>query len=121
MIVAVAALVVALAAALAWRSAWAPATGALAGLGIALLGGVAMALLHSLALADAPDRLVFAALIGGDLGPRLLPIGSPAGLLWTHQLRQNGVVVPLPTFVRVGFVVTVPSLVASLAVLWLVT
>jgi len=80
-----------------------------------------MALLHSLALADAPNRLVFAALVGGDLGPRLLPIGSLAGLLWSHQLRQSGVVVPLGTFIRVGFVVTVPSLVASMIVLWLVT
>lgn len=29
--------------------------------------------------------------------------------------------VPLGVFVRVGFVVTIPSLIASLAVLWLVT
>ncbi len=43
-----------------------------------------------LALANAPNKLVFAALVGGDLGPRLLPIGSVAGLLWTHQLRQKG-------------------------------
>ena len=78
-----------------------------------------MALLHSLALADAPNQLVFAALVGGDLGPRLLPIGSLAGLLWTHQLRRSGVTVPLATFVRVGLLVTVPSLAVSLAVLWL--
>jgi arsenical pump membrane protein len=95
--------------------------GTVAAAGSALIDNHPMALLHSLALADAPPRLVFAALVGGDLGPRLLPIGSLAGLLWTHQLRQGGVVVPLGTFVRVGFVVTVPSLVASLAVLWLVT
>jgi arsenical pump membrane protein len=94
--------------------------GAVAAAGSALIGNHPLALLHSLALADAPDPLVYAALVGGDLGPRLLPIGSLAGLLWSHQLRQRGVVVPLGTFVRVGFVVTVPSLVASLAVLWLV-
>jgi hypothetical protein len=29
--------------------------------------------------------------------------------------------VPLSTFVRVGVIVTVPSLIVSLAVLWLVT
>jgi len=95
--------------------------GGMAATGSALIGNHPMALLHSLALSGAPDRLVFAALVGGDLGPRLLPIGSLAGLLWTHQLRQKGVVVPLATFVRVGFVVTVPSLAASLIVLWLVT
>jgi arsenical pump membrane protein len=95
--------------------------GGVAAAGSALIDNHPMALLHSLALADAPNRLVFAALVGGDLGPRLLPIGSLAGLLWTHQLRHSGVVVPLATFVRVGVIVTVPSLVASLAVLWLVT
>jgi arsenical pump membrane protein len=80
-----------------------------------------MALLHSLTLAGRPDTYVFAALIGGDLGPRLLPIGSLAGLLWTHQLRRQGVRVPLSVFVKVGAIVTIPSLVASLVVLWLVT
>ncbi len=95
--------------------------GAVAAAGSALIDNHPMALLHSLALHGAPDRYVFAALIGGDLGPRLLPIGSLAGLLWTHQLRRQGVRVPLRVFVRVGLIVTIPSLVASLAVLWLVT
>jgi arsenical pump membrane protein len=89
--------------------------------GSALIGNHPMALLHSLALDGWPDRYVFSALVGGDLGPRLLPIGSLAGLLWLHALRRQGIQVPLGTFVRVGFIVTIPSLVASLAVLWLVT
>lgn len=95
--------------------------GAIAAGGSALIDNHPMALLHSLALAGAPDELVFAALVGGDLGPRLLPIGSLAGLLWMHQLRQQDVTVPLRTFVTVGAVVTIPSLVASLVTLWLVT
>ncbi|MBS1120872.1 MAG: arsenic transporter [Deltaproteobacteria bacterium] len=95
--------------------------GALAAAGSALIDNHPMALLHSLTLEGWPDRYVFAALVGGDLGPRLLPIGSLAGLLWTHALRRQGIAVPLWTFVKVGFVVTVPSLIASLAVLWLVT
>jgi arsenical pump membrane protein len=80
-----------------------------------------MALLHSHALAGAPTSHVLAALVGGDLGPRLLPIGSLAGLLWTHALRHQGVEVPLKKFVGVGIVVTIPSLAVSLGVLWLVT
>jgi arsenical pump membrane protein len=95
--------------------------GAVAAGGSALIDNHPMALLHSLALEGAPDRLVFAALVGGDLGPRLLPIGSLAGLLWMHQLRRQGVTVPLRTFIGVGAVVTIPSLIASLAVLWLVS
>ena len=95
--------------------------GAFAAAGSALMDNHPMALLHSLTLAGWPDKYVFAALVGGDLGPRLLPIGSLAGLLWTHQLRRQGVSVPLRVFVKVGAIVTIPSLIASLLVLWLVT
>jgi arsenical pump membrane protein len=95
--------------------------GAVAAAGSALIDNHPMALLHSLTLQGWPDKYVFAALVGGDLGPRLLPIGSLAGLLWTHQLRRQGITVPLGTFVRVGAIVTIPSLIASLAVLWAVT
>lgn len=98
-----------------------PTVGTVAAAGSALINNHPMALLHSVALAGAPDRLVYAALVGGDLGPRLLPIGSLAGLLWLHTLRVRGVVIPLSTFIRVGFMVTVPSVIVSLAVLWLVT
>jgi arsenical pump membrane protein len=98
-----------------------PTVGTVAAAGSALLNNHPMALLHSIALAGAPDRLIYAALVGGDLGPRLLPIGSLAGILWLHALRRAGVHVPLATFVRVGVIVTVPSLIASLAMLWLVT
>jgi arsenical pump membrane protein len=96
-----------------------PTIGGVAAVGSALINNHPMALLHSVTLAGAPDSHVYAALIGGDLGPRLLPIGSLAGLLWLHTLRVRGVVIPLSTFIRVGVVVTVPSLIVSLAMLWL--
>ena len=98
-----------------------PTVGGVAAVGSALANNHSIALVHSIALADAPDRLIYAALIGGDLGPRLLPIGSLAGLLWLHALRRAGVVLPLGTFMRVGAIVTLPSLAVSLAVLWLLT
>lgn len=98
-----------------------PTVGAVAAAGSAVANNHSVALIHSVALAGAPDRLIYAALVGGDLGPRLLPIGSLAGLLWLHALRRAGVVLPLGTFVRVGAIVTLPSLAVSLAVLWLVT
>jgi arsenical pump membrane protein len=98
-----------------------PTVGGIAAVGSAIANNHSIALVHSVTLADAPDRLIYAALIGGDLGPRLLPIGSLAGLLWLHALRRAGVSLPLATFVRVGAIVTLPSLAVSLAVLWLVT
>jgi arsenical pump membrane protein len=98
-----------------------PTIGVVSAIGSALIGNHPMALLHSLALDGWSEVYILAALVGGDLGPRLLPIGSLAGLLWTHALARQGITVPLRTFVGVGLVVTIPSLIASLAVLWLVT
>ena len=59
------------------------------------------------------------ALIGGDLGPRLLPVGSLAGLLWLDALRRLKVDVSLVDFVRVGAAITVPTLAVSLWLLGL--
>jgi arsenical pump membrane protein len=90
--------------------------------GSALLNNHPMAILNMLALdrIAASDAQVLAALVGGDLGPRLLPMGSLAGLLWIESLRRHGVAIGITTFVRVGVLLTVPTLAVSLLVLWLV-
>lgn len=94
--------------------------GVTAALGSALLNNHPMAIINLLALEATPragHQEILAALIGGDLGPRLLPIGSLAGLLWLESCRRMGVEISLRDFVRVGFAVTVPTLAASLAIL----
>jgi arsenical pump membrane protein len=63
---------------------------------------------------------LLAALVGGDIGPRLLPIGSLAGLLWIDLLRRSGIQVGVMRFVRVGMLVLLPTLVVSLVLLWLI-
>lgn len=93
--------------------------GSVAAAGSAVANNHPIALLHSIALANAPDKYVFAALIGGDLGPRLLPMGSLAGLLWLHALRRQAVAIDLRTFASIGVLLTIPSLLVSLAALWL--
>ena len=89
-------------------------------LGSALLNNHPMAIVNALAIAQMPggtQQHVLAALIGGDLGPRLLPIGSLAGLLWLDSLRRQGIHIGLSQFVRVGALATIPTLVISLALL----
>ncbi len=88
--------------------------------GSALLNNHPMAMLNVFALQHVPSAgssEVFAALIGGDLGPRLLPIGSLAGLLWLASLRAQGVPIRLGRFVLVGIIATIPALILSLLML----
>lgn len=94
--------------------------GTTSAIGSAILNNHPMSVLNSFALDGDPDpgrAHAFAALIGGDLGPRLLPVGSLASLLWYDLLRRHGVAVPMTTFVRVGVALTVPTLAISLLVL----
>lgn len=96
--------------------------GGMSALGSAVLNNHPMAALNALAIGSLPGENRFrtlAALVGGDLGPRLLPIGSLAGLLWLEMTRQLGVEIRPLQFVRVGAIVTLPALALSLVVLWL--
>jgi arsenical pump membrane protein len=88
-------------------------------LGSAVLNNHPMAILNALAIGnlEGTHQLVLAALVGGDLGPRLLPMGSLAGLLWLDSLRRHGVHVSLSRFVLVGLAVTIPTLGLSLIIL----
>lgn len=96
--------------------------GGVSALGSALLNNHPMAFVNMLAIDRLPggsDTVFMAALIGGDLGPRLLPSGSLAGLLWFAALHRMGVVLPVRRFVTLGLLLTPPALAVSLALLHL--
>ncbi len=97
--------------------------GVVSAFGSALLNNHPMSVLNAFALDHLhPHELrhAFAALVGGDLGPRFLPVGSLASLLWFDVLHRHGVDVRVRTFIRIGVIVTIPTLAVSLALLWLI-
>jgi arsenical pump membrane protein len=64
-----------------------------------------------------PDQIVAATLIAVDLGPNLSVTGSLATILWLVALRREEQEVSAWQFLRLGSLVMVPALIATLATL----
>ncbi|RUM63576.1 MAG: arsenical efflux pump membrane protein ArsB [Sulfurospirillum sp.] len=84
----------------------------------AVMNNMPTIMIMDIALHDIGNQaMIYANIIGCNLGPKMTPFGSLATLLWLHTLNQKGVKIGFGEYSKFGLIVTPPVLLAVLLAL----
>lgn len=95
-------------------------SGLIFGFMAAIMNNLPSVMIGNLALArmSDPGLLLYANVIGNDIGPKFTPIGSLATLLWLYALeRKRGIKISPGSYMKVGFIIATPVLIITLLAL----
>jgi len=77
----------------------------------AVMNNMPTIMIMDISLKDINDTaMVYANIIGSNLGPKMTPFGSLATLLWLHTLEKRGVSIGFWQYSKFGLIVTPPVL-----------
>jgi len=93
-------------------------TGFLSAVLSAFMNNMPTIMVMDIALEDIGNQaMIYANIVGCNLGPKMTPFGSLATLLWLHTLSQNGVKIGFWQYSKFGLIVTPPVLLVVLLTL----
>ena len=86
----------------------------------AFMNNMPSVMLGSIAIAHTSysPSLIYANVIGNDIGPKFTPIGSLATLLWIYSVkRKSGIMINARYYMKIGLISALPVLTVTLAIL----